>query len=347
MSVLRPASKRVLLFALIVTVVLVAMNIPLLHYGYMQLNGQLKIILQSVQVEDIKSSLSSEKQEKISIIQETLTFCREELGMDTKENYTTYFEHGNSTLMHVVTASSPYQLKSYEWSFPFIGSFPYKGFFSKFYAEIEAQMLKERGYDTRIGRASAWSTLGITTDPIMSSMLDKEEGKLVELIIHEITHANIFYKDSSAYNENLADFIGHYGSLKFLESKYGENDTIIDKHIFQKQDSRIYSKVMNVICTQLDSFYLEISTKDFNLNEKKDKKEKFIRQLILNIDENQFNFPKRFAFLKRSSFNPNNAFFTSFLVYRSEQDLFLNQLKQSFDGNLKAFIQYHRNMSII
>ena len=44
---------------------------------------------------------------------------------------------------------------------------------------------------------------------------------------------------------------------------------------------------------------------------------------------------------KMKSFNINNAFFSGFNTYRSKENTFENELKQKFNGNLKAFIQYY------
>jgi predicted aminopeptidase len=54
--------------------------------------------------------------------------------------------------------------------------------------------------------------LGWFTDPILSKMLMRSEGDLANLIIHEMSHATIFVKDSIEFNENLATFIGDRGA---------------------------------------------------------------------------------------------------------------------------------------
>ncbi len=43
-------------------------------------------------------------------------------------------------------------------------------------------------------------------------MLNRSEGDLANLIIHEMSHATIFVKDSVDFNENLATFIGDRGA---------------------------------------------------------------------------------------------------------------------------------------
>ena len=118
--------------------------------------------------------------------------------------------------MWVVMACEPFALKPKEWKFPIIGSVPYKGFFKKERAEALKAELEKEGWDVMVRNPGGWSTLGWFTDPILSKMLMRSEGDLANLIIHEMSHATIFVKDSVEFNENLATFIGDRGAELFL-----------------------------------------------------------------------------------------------------------------------------------
>jgi predicted aminopeptidase len=116
-----------------------------------------------------------------------------------------------------------FQLKAYEWDFPLIGSFSYKGFFNYDQALEEEDKIRKNGYDTSIDEIAGWSTLGWFKDPVLSDMLDRSSGSLANLIIHELTHGTLYVKDNVDFNENLASFVGDKGALIFLRHKYGEN----------------------------------------------------------------------------------------------------------------------------
>ena len=109
-------------------------------------------------------------------------------------------------------------MRAYEWSFPFLGRVPYKGFFDRGAAIEEDSLLRLKGYDTGIGNIRGWSTLGWFKDPILSGMLENSEGALANLIIHELWHGTLYVKDSADFNENLASFAGEQGALLFLQS---------------------------------------------------------------------------------------------------------------------------------
>src|SRR5690606_27837765 len=118
-------------------------------------------------------------------------------------------------------ASEPFRLVPYTWTFPILGSVPYKGFFNEQSAVALADALASEGWDVNVRNPGGWSTLGWFTDPILSEMLEKDEGDLASLIIHEMVHATIFVKDSIEFNENLASFIGDRGAEAFLVARFG------------------------------------------------------------------------------------------------------------------------------
>ncbi len=126
--------------------------------------------------------------------------------------------------MWVVLACEPFQLKPKEWKFPILGDrFPTKVFLRRSSGyRLKQDDLKRKDGMLSFRNPGGWSTLGWFTDPILSKMLMRSEGDLANLIIHEMSHATIFVKDSVEFNENLATFIGDRGTEQFLIDKYGD-----------------------------------------------------------------------------------------------------------------------------
>ena len=213
--------KRNLILILILSLVflLLLINYNLVFYAYIQAKGQLEIISGSIDVAEVMhdKEFPDSLKAKITLIEEVKQFAVNELGLKGIKNYTSFYDQKGQELMWVVTACPPFKLEAFEWKFPVIGTFSYKGYFMKNMAEEEAKRLKKEGLDVSIRTASGWSTLGILKDPILSNMLLRSDGSLADLIIHELTHGTIFVKDSLAFNENLASFIGKTGaSIYFL-----------------------------------------------------------------------------------------------------------------------------------
>ncbi len=190
-----------------------------LSYGYNQAKGQLKVITQSRPIEDFLQdpNFPDSLKQKLELTMAVRGFAVDSLGLNKSDNYTELYDQKGKTLLWNVSASEPYALKAYTWQYPFLGEMPYKGFDLE-KAKKEADLLKEKGFDVRIRTVGGWSTLGILKDPLLSNMLERNDGALAEVIIHELTHATLFVKNEVEFNENLASFIGEKGAERFLVS---------------------------------------------------------------------------------------------------------------------------------
>jgi predicted aminopeptidase len=332
--------NRVLLVIIAFVLFLLIYNRTLVHYGIVQAKGQLAIIFNTEPVEDILNDPATPDsiKQKIRIVNEAKTFAINELGLKGQKNYTTYYDQRGEELMWVVTACEPYRLASYSWNFPILGSFTYKGFFIPEMAEKEAGKLREMGYDSSIRNAGGWSTLGILKDPILSGMLDRDEGALAELIIHELTHGTVFIRDDITFNENLATFIGTEGAGLYLEKKYGRGSSELSEYMEAVEDREKFAAYVLHGATLLDSLY---GTYEPGWSEarKLTIKSDWFGRFMNSLDTVQFNDADRY----RDYFETvelNNTFFMSFLRYRGGQKQFKKILKEKFNGNLAAYIQF-------
>ena len=55
-----------------------------------------------------------------------------------------------------------------------------------------------------MGGVPAYSTLGYTTDPILSTFVGYPEGEVARLIFHELAHQVVYIKGDSTFNESFA-----------------------------------------------------------------------------------------------------------------------------------------------
>lgn len=311
-----------------------------LTYGFRQAKGQISIIWHTRPVENVLNDPAIPDSIKTAIREIGIikSFAAHTLGLKSNRNYTTYYDQQPGYKMWVLTACQPFRLEAYEWKFPVLGSFSYKGYFDRKVAEKEERKLQSEGYDTEIREAQGWSTLGLLRDPILSGMLDRDEAGLADLIIHELTHGTIFFKDSVDYNENLATFIGTYGTLEYLKKRFGENSKEVSDYTSLLSDRYKFNHYMLRACHMLDSLYSTFSSVD-NLELKKQLKEKMIRTIVRNLDT--IRFTSRYKNLRFfSSGIPNNTYFSSFLQYRGKQPYFIDELNNRFTGNLIRYIEF-------
>ncbi|MGB3468900.1 MAG: aminopeptidase, partial [Cyclobacteriaceae bacterium] len=227
----------------------------MISYGMMQARGQYSVLANARPVEDYLNdkTFPDSLKRKIRLIQEVRKFAIDSLGLKNSDNYTTLFDQSGKNILWNLSASEKYEMKPQEWGFPLLGKFSYKGFFDLDRAKEERTVLMKKGLDTRIRSVGGWSTLGWFKDPILSNMLYRKEGQLAELIIHELTHATLYIKDSVAFNENLATFIGEKGAIKFLKFKFGEDSPEIDEYLRSFDDSKNFGDHMLRGYHQLDS----------------------------------------------------------------------------------------------
>jgi predicted aminopeptidase len=157
----------------------------------------------------------------IRLVQEVKEFSQLRLGLRLDGCYETFYRVKGDALIHLVSACPKDSLEPYTWRFPIVGKVEYKGFFSKKDAIIEIQKLEEKGLDTSLQQAIAFSTLGWLSDPLYSTVLDQHPVIVINIIIHELVHNTIFFKGETEFNEQIASLIAEKGSLMFIEERFG------------------------------------------------------------------------------------------------------------------------------
>lgn len=324
----------------------IAFNLDSSVYAYRQAKGQLKIIFNTRTVTEVLAdkTFPDSLKNRIKLIEEIKRFAVDSLGLNPSDNYTTFYDQHKKPILWVITACEPFELKARNWNFPILGTFSYKGHFEKEIADSELNELKKQGFDTQLNEVSAWSTLGYLKDPILSSMLEKSEGRLAALIIHELTHGTLFVKNNLEFNENLADFVGDYGAIRFLESKYGKNSKALERYNFSKKYNDAYSQHLLRGAKKLDSLYKSFK-KNMNNQEKLRHKIELISTIINKSDtllagEFQKGLLSRKKWILNGNNLPNNAYFIGYLTYQSKQSQFKDEFAKNFRYNFYNYLTY-------
>ncbi|MFN8344506.1 MAG: aminopeptidase [Spirosomataceae bacterium] len=332
--------KKILLALAAILLILGIYYRELVSYGYMQAKGQLSILFNTRPVSEVLTdpALPDSLKQRLRLIGEIKQFAVDSLGLDSSGSYTEFFDQKGKPILWVITASEKYRLVPKEWRFPIIGTFAYKGFFDSTRAGTEEQALVAAGYDTQINEVSAWSTLGFFKDPILSSMLYRGEGSLANLITHEMTHGTLFVKDNLELNENLANFVGDYGAVRFLSAKYGKNSPQLEKYEFRKRYNDAISQHIVRGASELDSLYKTFSPK-LSASQKDTLKTRKIREIVMHSDTLLGGLVgKKYAW--RSKKLPNNAFFIGYMTYHSRQNQFKTEFETRFKGNFRNYLLY-------
>jgi predicted aminopeptidase len=306
------------------------------NYGLRQLKGQIKIITNTIPINEVldNSTFPDSLKSRIELIEEIKKFTVDSLGLNPSTSYQTYYDQKGEPILWVISACPPYSLENKVWNFPIAGEFSYKGHFEKQIALDEVETLKMEGFDVRLSEVSAWSTLGYLSDPILSSMLRRKPGALAALIIHELTHGTLFVKNDLEFNENLADFIGDQGALLFLESKYGKDSKEYKEYKIEKSFNEAFGKHISKGIVKLDSLFQTFSP-EMSSNKKDSLKYDLIDEIMISSESIKGNLYK---YKGRGSIN--NAFFTAYSVYQGKQNEFDTILKRDFNNNFKAYLAH-------
>ena len=336
--------KKVLLGLGVILVILIVVYHELVGYGIRQGIGQATIIWKAKPVDDFLSDpkFPDSLKVKLRLIEEVRHYATDSLGLEDTRNYRTMFDQKGQEIMWVVTACEPFRLKPKEWTFPVLGAVPYKGFFKKEKALALKEELEKEGWDVSIRNPGGWSTLGWFTDPILSKMLERTDGDLANLIIHEMSHATIFVRDSIEFNENLATFIGDRGAERFLIDKYGVDSREYLTYIHEDKDYLKYVDHMLHGTEVLDSLY-HTFREDESQEQKLRKKKVMIQQIVMSLDTLSLS---TMGYKPSSRFReklPNNAYFMNFKRYQSKQVDLWTEYRDEFHGDLRAYIQHMRD----
>ena len=329
-------TKKIVLVFIGVLFFLLILNFQLISYGIAKGYGQFKILVNARDVEDVINDpdVDTEVKDKLKLVGEIRKFAMDDLGLHNSRNYTTLYDQKGEPLLWIVRACYPYRLENVEWTFPFVGTVSYKGFFNLQKAKNLRDELKEDGYDTYIREVTAWSTLGWFKDPILSEMLKDQAGDLANTIIHELTHATIFVSDSITFNENLASFIGDKGAEEFLKERYPDSEEL-NSYRNLKEDRAAYTRHFLNGAKYLDSLYSTYSD-TMTLEEMKKTKKDAILHIVETLDT--INFHNRAFGQRFEEYLPNNAYFMSYLLYQSGQESLDSLYENKYKGDLKLFI---------
>lgn len=278
----------------------------------------LKKVIESV-------AITPQTKDKLLFAEKAKTYASEN-GLNCKKNFNTYVELGRPYISHLVIASKKNEIKPKTWWFPIVGSFPYKGYFSKDKALKAALKLQEQDYDTYTRGVSAYSSLGWFKEPIVSSMLKYGKYSLAETIFHECFHTTFFIKNNTEANERLAVFFAHHYLIGFLKSL---NDTDQkNKEELSWEDSKKFTLFLEKTITDSISYYKKQSDQKALFDSIK---ENYLKNLKPNLQLKSYDH----IFME----NLNNAKLAAFKTYFHKFESLEENLSSNFDNDIFKYLE--------
>jgi predicted aminopeptidase len=145
-------------------------------------------------------------------------FAAHDLGLPDNSSYTTYADLKRPYAVWNVFATPELSLQLRQWCFPVVGCVSYRGYYLKADADLYAQALRENGDDVYVGGVPAYSTLGYTSDPVLSTFIGFPEGEVARLIFHELAHQVVYVQGDSTFNESFAVAVEEEGVKRWFAS---------------------------------------------------------------------------------------------------------------------------------
>lgn len=314
-----------------------------LGYLWQAGNGQLEILCLRRPIIDVIGDPETEPQikTKLKLVEEVRRFARSKVLLEVGLTYQQVSMLNRESLAFNVTASKPLKFEAKTWWFPIVGSLPYLGFFEKSDADALAQELRTEGWETLISEVGGYSTLGWFEDPLLSTQLHYSDWFLAELVIHECSHATIWFPDDVTFNESFANFVGKQGARQFFIQKYGSEHSLIKKHDIYLTESRQLNKILRRYTENLDRIY----TSNHSDSVKKANKKAILMELRVELREKAIKF-KILNLNKIAEKDLNNAFFLSFKRYKSGSNYFAKEF-HTCRQDWKCFLKKMEKLRII
>ncbi len=159
--------------------------------------------------------------ERLETAQAIRAFASAELSLPDNGSYQHYADLQRPWVVKNVFAAPELSLEPRQWCFPVAGCLSYRGYFDSAAAQQFADTLQAGGDDVYVADISAYSTLGWFDDPLLNTFIHWPDGRLAELIFHELAHQRLYVADDTAFNEAYATAVGQLGAARWLERRGG------------------------------------------------------------------------------------------------------------------------------
>lgn len=192
--------------------------------------GHSKLMLARVPIDQAIISAQKNSDDELAsqllLAKQLRRYSVDHLSLPDNASYSSYVDLDREFPVWIVVAAEEFSINAKQWCYPVIGCASYRGYFSKQSAKEYAQAQQNIGFETTIGGAGAYSTLGWFADPLLPSMTRYGVAGFAETLFHELAHQQLYIKGDSGFNEAFATVVGEQGALQWLATQ--RPDLLVD-----------------------------------------------------------------------------------------------------------------------
>ena len=311
----------------ILTLLLVALvaGCQSLAYYTQAIGGHLKVLARARPVTDWLSDPATppELKQRLETARRIREFASTHLKLPDNNSYSAYADLNRSYVVWNVFATPEFDVDPKKECFPFVGCVSYRGFYSEDDARRHAAKLRAEGYDVYVGGVPAYSTLGWSDDPLLSTFIGYSDAQLARLVFHELAHQLVYVRDDTTFNESFAVTMEQEGVRRWLESQ-GRSGELAAFHAAQARKREFAERV-----TQARERLAAVYKMDLSRESKLEHKRGEWQRLRVSYPA----LPPE----------PNNAFLVSIAVYTELVPVFEQLLAES--GSLESFYKRVKSLA--
>ena len=288
-----------------------------LAYYTQAVGGHLKVLARARPLDELLADPGTDAalRQRLETARRIREFASKELRLPENESYASYADLNRSYVVWNVFAAPEFSVEPKKECFPFTGCVSYRGFYSEDQARRHAEKLRGQGFDVHVGGVPAYSTLGWSNDPLLSTFIRYPDAQLARLLFHELAHQVVYAKDDTTFNESFAVAVEEEGVRRWLEAE-GRTAELVAFRATQERRREFAERVSQT-------------------------RERLAAVYAMSLSREELAEHKRGEWARlRAAYpglpaEPNNAFLASIAVYTELVPAFQRVLAES--GSLEAF----------
>lgn len=312
-----------------------------IEYYWQAVQGHTRILKRQQPIAElvINSELDADLRQTLEGMQEARDFAIRELALPDNDSYRKFADIERDYVIWNVIATDEFSITPQQWCFPFAGCVNYRGFFNQVEAKAFAAQLHAQGKDVYVAGARAYSTLGWFADPLLNTMLYRDEALRVGVLFHELAHQQLYVQDDSAFNEAFATAVAQEGVRRWF--LYRDNMAAYESYLQTNQRRAEFNNLLQQTQHELKQLYNHTQDVETLRKQKHEVFEK-LQQAYTKIKQQRWNNDDRYD--KWMAQSLNNAHLALVATYHELVPAFQNHLA-SVQHDLPVFYQQMKELA--